>query len=103
MNSPDKVTAMKINKKFNIYNICTMEIKDLGEKWCQYLLKTGFGRMPLYSQDYNDGEKICMGKSFYIVESNYRRMIYNENNDYDDRKFVYTKEFVEYVLGKCNK
>ena len=44
--------------------------------------------------------KINMNCSFYVVENNFRRITYNENNYTNDKKFIYVKEFVEYVLNK---
>lgn len=100
MNCPDKVTVIKVNKAFDLYDFYTIDIKKLGGKWCQFLMKTGFCRIPYYTQVYNDTAKTDMYGSFYIVESNYRRMMYNENNDADDKKFIYVREFVEFVLNK---
>lgn len=96
----DIITVMKINKAFGLYDIYNVSKKTLGEKWCRFMLKTGFCRQPMYTTVYNDGSKIDMYGSFFIVQDNFRTMIFNENNNTNDIIFIYVRDFVEFVLAR---
>lgn len=75
-------------------------ISELGGSWVSFLQKTGFCRISPFHSNRNITARAGYRKPIYIVKGMNRSMIYDSNYQYGRERYLYVKQFVDYVLGR---
>ncbi len=94
------VKVAKINLQAGIQDMYTIYSRILGESWVRFYIKTDFCRIPVYTESFNDTDRLTEGATLYLVEANNRRIVYDENYEVGNIKYLYVRDFVEFVLGR---
>jgi hypothetical protein len=98
------VTVNKLRGNPPMNETVSVDSNTLGEKWCSFIIITDFCKVAPYfaarNGISNNDNRVGYNGTIYSVKAGTKSMIYDSNYDYDNVRFQYVRQFVDYVLGK---